>query len=202
MTLISPQQITAVILAGGMGKRMGGLDKGQVKLNGQPLIDYIIAAIRPQVAAILINANRNQDLYSRFGYPVLSDQLQDYQGPLAGFTVGMHAATTSYIVTIPCDGPFVAPDLVARLLSALNSQTAALAVAHDGARIQPVYALIPVSLRNSLDDFLASGQRKIECWYTEHKIALADFSDLPQAFTNINSPADRKRLERNLATRP
>ena len=195
MTVINSQDVTAVILAGGMGKRMGGLDKGQVTLNGQPLIKYIIEAIRPQVGTVLINANRNHDLYSRFGYPVLSDQLQDYQGPLAGFAVGMQTATTSHIVTVPCDGPFLAPVLVNRLLNALLSDTADLSVAHDGTRLQPMHALIPVNLRHSLDDFLARGERKISCWYAEHKIALADFSDLPQTFININTPEDQHRLE-------
>lgn len=195
MTPISANNITAVILAGGMGKRMGGQDKGQVKLNGKPLIEYVIEAIRPQVENILINANRNHEAYARYGYPVLSDQLQDYQGPLAGFAAGMRAASTSHIVTVPCDGPLLAPDLVARLLHALLRDNADLAVAHDGERLQPVYALIPVRLLPSLDNFMAGGQRKIDRWYVEHVMALADFADAPQTFLNINTPEDRYRLE-------
>ena len=195
MTTITSKQVTAVILAGGMGRRMGGQDKGQVKLNDQPLIEYVIEAIRPQVATILINANRHHDFYAQYGYPVLNDQLQDYQGPLAGFSAGMHAATTSHIVTVPCDGPLLAPDLVERLITALHNNNAELAVAHDGQRLQPVYALIPVSLLTSLDAFLASGERKIDRWYTQHKMARADFSDAAQTFLNVNTPEDRQRLE-------
>lgn len=195
MISLSHNNITAVILAGGMGKRMGGQDKGQVNLNGRPLIEYVIEAIQPQVVNILINANRNFDAYARYGYPVLRDQLADYQGPLAGFAAGMRAAGTSHIVTVPCDGPQLAPDLVTRLIHAMQIDNADLAVAHDGERLQPVYALIPTRLLASLDEFLASGQRKIDRWYAEHTMALADFSDTPQTFLNINTPEDRHRLE-------
>jgi molybdenum cofactor guanylyltransferase len=195
MTAISANQVTGVILAGGMGRRMGGQDKGQIKLNDQPLIEYVIEAIRPQVATILINANRHHEFYAQYGYPVLSDQLEDYQGPLAGFSSGMHAAATAYIVTVPCDGPLLAPDLVKRLIAALQEKKADLAVAHDGQRLQPVYALIPVNLVTSLDAFLASGQRKIDRWYVQHAMAIADFSDIAQTFLNVNTPEDRQRLE-------
>ena len=190
-----PQDVTAVILAGGMGRRMGGQDKGQIKINDRTLIQYVIEAIRPQVNTILINANRNHDLYSQFGYPVLSDQLADFQGPLAGFSAGMQAATTSHIVTVPCDGPMLAPDLVKRLQQALRETDATIAVAHDGHRLQPVYALLPVDLLTSLTIFLENGQRKIDQWYAEHTMALADFSDTPHTFVNINTPDDRHRLE-------
>jgi molybdopterin-guanine dinucleotide biosynthesis protein A len=195
MTTINSQQVTALILAGGMGKRMGGQDKGQVQFLDQPLIHYVIEAIRPQVATILISANRNQELYAKFGYPVIRDLLQDYQGPLAGFSAGLRTATTSHIVTLPCDGPLLPADLVVRLISALNTTQAEISVAHDGTRLQPVYAVIPVRLLNSLEKFLASGQRKIDFWYAEHTTALADFSDVPQTFFNINTPDDRLQLE-------
>ena len=196
MKSITPDQVTAVILAGGMGRRMGGKDKGQVNLNGQPLIEFVLTAIQPQVKTIIINANRNQENYARYGYPVLSDQLQDYQGPLAGFAAGLQAANTHYIVTVPCDGPMLSPDLVTRLLRALNQDEAELAVAHDGQRLQPVYALIPVTLLGSLDVFLNSGQRKIDRWYAQHHMALADFSNTPDTFFNINTPEDRHHLEK------
>ena len=188
-------QVTAVILAGGMGKRMGGQDKGQLELHGHPLIEFVLDAIRPQVAGIVINANRNQQDYALYDYPVISDHLQGYQGPLAGFAAGLHAATTEYIVTLPCDGPQLAPDLVRRLMDALQRDAAEIAVAHDGARMQPVYALIPRRLLPSLEQFLASGDRKIDRWYAQHTIALADFSDEPETFININTPDDRLRLQ-------
>lgn len=195
MTNLTSNEITAVILAGGMGRRMGGLDKGQIQLNHKPLVEWVLDAIRPQVKTILINANRNHEAYARYGFPVLSDQLADYQGPLAGFAAGLQAASTPYIVTVPCDGPVLPPDLVFRLLHALQNKQAEIAVAHDGKRLQPVYALLPVRLLPSLNAFLERGERKIDLWYSQHSMALADFSDSPSTFLNINTPADRQQLE-------
>lgn len=189
-------QISAVILAGGMGRRMGGQDKGQLILNGRPLIEYVLEAIQPQVKTILINANRHQAEYARYGYPVVPDLLQGYQGPLAGFASGMRVATTPYIVTMPCDGPFSAPDLVVRLATALQNLHADIAVAHDGKRLQPVYALLPTRLLSSLEDFLAAGERKIDRWYAQHNMALADFSDAVNTFRNINTPQDQQRIQK------
>lgn len=195
MTNHTHPRVTALILAGGMGRRMGGRDKGRLEFHGQPLIEFILEAIRPQVNTILINANRHQTDYARYGYPIVSDRLEGYQGPLAGFAVGLDASTTPYIVTLPCDGPLVAPDLVARLLSAIERDDADLAVAHDGERLQPVYALLPGRLLPGLENFLAGGDRKIDRWYAQHRMALADFSDTPQMFMNINTPDDRRRLQ-------
>jgi molybdenum cofactor guanylyltransferase len=198
MHTLTQAQVTAVILAGGMGKRMGGQDKGQLEFNGQPLIEFILDAIRPQVATVLINANRHQQEYALYDYPVISDDLQGYQGPLAGFAAGLNTANTEYIVTVPCDSPIIAPDLVARLISALLRDAAEIAVAHDGQRLQPVYALIPKRLLPGLQQYLARGDRKIDLWYAQHKIALADFSDEPRTFMNINTPDDRQRLEQEV----
>ena len=195
MKPISQQQVSAVILAGGMGRRMGGQDKGQLELNGRPLIEHVLETIQPQVKTILINANRHQVEYARYGYPVVPDLLQGYQGPLAGFATGMRAATTPYIVTLPCDGPFSPPDLVARLAAALEKEHADIAVAHDGERLQPVYALLPISLSASLESFLATGERKIDLWYAQHKIARVDFSDVAKTFRNINTPQDQHLLQ-------
>jgi len=192
---INSQQISAVILAGGMGRRMGGMDKGQLILNGRPLIEYVLRAIEPQVKTILINANRHQAEYARYGYPVVPDELKGYQGPLAGFASGMRAASTPYIVTLPCDGPFSSPDLVARLATALQNMHADLAVAHDGERLQPVYALLPTKLLASLEEFLASGERKIDRWYAQHNMAFADFSDAVKTFRNINTPEDQQHIQ-------
>lgn len=185
--------ITGVILAGGQGSRMGGVDKGLLELQGRPLIEYLLAALQPQVAAILINANRNRERYQQYLYPVISDELLDYQGPLAGVAAALQAANTDYVLTVPCDGPELAADTVIRLLTALQAQQAELAVAHDGERLQPVHALIPVSLLPSLQNFLASGNRKVELWYQQHRMAQADFSDCRRMFRNINT------LEQQLA---
>ncbi len=189
------EQITAVILAGGRGRRMGGVDKGLVEFNGRPLIQHVIEAITPQVHTLMINANRNLVRYQTFGYPVIADSLNDYQGPLAGFLAAMEMARTPYIVTVPCDGPLLAADLVERLVQARERDSAEIAVAHDGQRMQPVYALIPVSLKQSLQHYLDGGDRKIDLWYALHRVALADFSDLPATFVNINTEEERDRLQ-------
>lgn len=186
--------ITAVILAGGRGSRMGGLDKGLVDFKGRPLISHVIDAIAGQVEALLINANRNLERYGEFGYPVVSDSLGEYQGPLAGLLAAMRVARTRDIVTLPCDGPLIRDDLVERLLQARRRDRAEIAVAHDGQRLQPVYALIPVALRESLQVYLDGGDRKIDLWYTRHSMALADFSDMPMSFVNINTAEERERL--------
>ena len=174
---------------------MDGEDKGLVELANRPLIEYVIDAIKPQVETIILNANRNQEQYSRYGYPVISDTLLGYQGPLAGFISAMKNSTTSHIVTLPCDGPFLPGDLVARLISTLTRDNAEIAVAHDGDRMQPVYSLIPTALTYSLNAFLDSGDRKIDLWYKQHQVALADFSDCPETFRNINTAEQRDRLQ-------
>ena len=195
--IVQPAEITAVILAGGRGRRMGGKDKGLVDLNGAPLIEYTLSAVSPQVGRLVINANRNIEEYQRYGFPVVSDTMADYQGPLAGFASAMAAAETEYIVTIPCDSPLLPDDLVQRLVQALNREDAELAVAHDGHRLQPVFALIQVSLLPSLLQFLQRGDRKIDLWYAQHKMAKADFSDIPETFLNINTPADQQQLQQH-----
>jgi molybdenum cofactor guanylyltransferase len=193
--MLSKHNVTAVILAGGKGTRMDDIDKGLAELASRPLIEYVIDAIKPQVETIILNANRNAEQYSRYGYPVVSDALADYQGPLAGIISAMKHSTTSHIVTLPCDGPFLPGDLVERLISSLTDNNAEIAVAHDGVRMQPVYSLIPVTLSNSLGRFLDSGERKVQLWYKQHRVALADFSDCPEAFRNINTSAQLDRLQ-------
>ncbi|MCU7943613.1 MAG: molybdenum cofactor guanylyltransferase [Candidatus Thiodiazotropha sp. (ex Cardiolucina cf. quadrata)] len=191
--------VTAVILAGGRGRRMGGEDKGLIELNGRPLVQHVISAIQPQVATILINANRNQERYAAFGYPVIADSLLDYQGPLAGFIAALQAVETEDMLTLPCDGPLVPPDLVERLYEARQSAGADIAVAHDGDRLQPVYALIPKRLADSLQRYLDRGDRKIDLWYEEHRIAHADFSDIPRTFINVNTLQERDNLQGSAA---
>ena len=197
---ISLDEVTAVILAGGRGRRMGGLDKGLVNLEKRPLIAHVLNAIAPQAGSVLINANRNAEKYREFGYRIVSDTLDDYQGPLAGFVSAMAVASTPYIVTLPCDGPLVPTDYVQRMINALEMSENEIAVAHDGDRIQPVYALLPVGLMSDLEAFLAEGDRKIDLWYSRHHVALADFSDCPEAFRNINTPGERDQLQRERAT--
>lgn len=187
---INSDQVTAVILAGGRGSRLGGQDKGLVKFEDKPLIEHVLERIEPQVGSVIINANRNNDAYSAYGHPVISDEMSDFQGPLAGFIIAMKEATTDFILTLPCDGPTPPLDLASRMLSELNKASSnvsnTISVAHDGERMQPVHALIPVSLMDSLNTFLENGDRKIDLWYAKHDVVLVDFSDSPDAFFNIN----------------
>jgi molybdenum cofactor guanylyltransferase len=191
---------TGVILAGGQARRMGGVDKGLVELAGRPLLSWILEGLEPQVDRILINANRNQDRYAQFGHPVVEDAYGHFEGPLAGFAASMRYAGNGRILTLPCDSPSPPADLAGRLADALKSRNAELAVAHDGGRLQPVYALIPVKLLESLQEFLEAGDRKIDRWYAHHRMATADFSYCPDAFLNLNRPEDMERIQAIVAT--
>lgn len=175
---------------------MGGQDKGLVPFAGRPLVEWVIEALAPQVQRLVINANRNLERYAAYGCAVFADEIAGFQGPLAGFAGAMAAVNTPWILTLPCDGPFPPPDLAERLSAAVIREGAELAVARDGERVQPVYALIPVFLATSLTAYLATGERRIGQWYAAHRTALVDFSDRPGCFANINSAEDSQLLER------
>lgn len=193
--MITKQDISAVILAGGKGRRLGGQDKGLVPYKGRPLVEHVLERIKPQVETIVLNVNRNHAAYGAYGYSVIGDDLLNYQGPLAGFATAMRCVATPYIITLPCDGPLISHDLVMRLMASLQAYPDAIAVGHDGKRLQPVYALIPVNLLISLRQFLASGQRKVGDWYDQHHTILTDFSDIPHIFANINTEIQRLNME-------
>jgi molybdopterin-guanine dinucleotide biosynthesis protein A len=196
MKKITTDDVSVVILAGGKGRRMGGQDKGLVEYQGRPLVQHVLEKISPQASHIAINANRNHPAYRQFGYPVIADTLDDFQGPLAGFLAALSAVQTDYILTLPCDGPLVAQDYVHKMIDACNAELAGgkrcdIAVATDGAQLQPVYALIATSLKASLVDFLQSDERKILRWFQQHPHIQVEFAD-DKMFTNINT---REELE-------
>lgn len=194
--MINKSDITAIILAGGKGRRLGGQDKGLVEFQDKPLIQHVLDKITPQVDSVMINANRNQDSYSQFGFDIISDELSDFQGPLAGFAIAMQSCNTSHIITMPCDGPHLPDDYVSRLINASldkNTNENAVIVAHDGERLQPVHALIPITLIESLISFLESGDRKIDRWYAQNTMLTADFSDKPEVFFNVNTEEQRQQ---------
>lgn len=188
--------ITGVILAGGQGSRMGGVDKGLLEVNGQVVIEQILQVLKPQVANILINANRNIERYQSYGYPVIQDELLGFQGPLAGIAVALQKASTEYVLILPCDSPTLAPDIAQHLLQTLQNEAAEIAVAHDGERLQPIHAVISRHLLPSLLEFLEQGERKVDLWYAKHKMAVADFSNCRTMFFNMNTPADKVALEK------
>ena len=186
--------ITAVVLAGGMGRRFQGQDKGFIEYRGKPLIELLIDKLSAQQVTIAINANRNVERYAGYGYPVFSDQLENYQGPLAGFATAMAEVGTDYILTLPCDGPLLVDDYVARFVSAANQLHSPILVADDGERLQPVHAMIRCDLLENLQQFLDSGERKIDRWYALHDYQRVDFSDAPECFRNINNLQDLEQL--------
>lgn len=193
------QDITGVVLAGGRARRMGGEDKGLVEVDGEAMVVHALRGLAPQVGALLINANRNQERYHALGgCDVVADAHTDYAGPLAGMASAMRHAATRYILTVPCDSPLLAADLGERLFGALAAEDAEISVAYDGIRMQPVFALLDCALARSIADYLASGGRKIDAWYAERRLALADFADSPDMFLNINTPEDRDTLEKRL----
>jgi molybdenum cofactor guanylyltransferase len=194
---INKTDITAVILAGGQGRRMGGLDKGLLEFDGRLMIEILIECLKGQQLDILINANRNQATYESYGYPVIGDELEDYQGPLAGFASAMATVTSRYILTLPCDSPMLALNFVDRFIETQDRTGSPICVAHDGERLQPVYALIDTRLLDDLKLFLDSGERKIDRWYAQHNYAQVDFSDDTVMFQNINTPEDQQRMQQS-----
>jgi molybdenum cofactor guanylyltransferase len=190
--------ITAVILAGGEGRRMGGEDKGLVHLAGCSMVEHVLARIAPQVGRVIINANRNRSSYARLGHPVFSDELNDFQGPLAGVATALAQIDTPLLLTLPCDSPTPPADLAQRLYRALQERQADAAVAHDGQRMHPVFALLRRELLASLSDYLLAGDRKMELWLARNRYITVDFSDEADAFANVNSPEDHAEQEKRL----
>ena len=187
--------VTGVILAGGQGSRMGGVDKGLQPFRGKPMVAHAVERLAPQVDELLINANRNPGAYAQFGHRVIADEIAGFAGPLAGFERGLAHAQGELVVTVPCDSPFLPVDLVARLRAALDSRGADLAVAKTGEQAHPVFCLMRRTVLPSLQRFLGSGQRKIDRWYSELRIEEVAFDDEADAFLNINTREELASLE-------
>ena len=185
--VITAPDITGIVLAGGQGRRMGGVDKGWVELAGQPMIAHVLARLRPQVGALLINANQNLERYGRLGVPVVPDVVGGFAGPLAGLHAGMTRATHAYVVTVPCDSPFLPPDLVRRLAVGLEDTGAELAVAKTSDQPHPVFCLVRRRVLPHLAAFLEAGGRKIDAWYATLAVTEVAFDDEAEAFRNINT---------------
>ena len=205
--MIDTQNITGLILAGGRGSRMGGVDKGLQNFNGIPMALHTMMRLHMQVGHVIINANRNLAAYESFGASVWPDVLDDYAGPLAGFLTGLERCETPYLVTVPCDTPLFPLDLVERLALALERDQAEIAMAaapetgRDGkvsVRPQPVFCLLRVALLESLVTFTHGGGRKIDAWTAQHKTVMVPFDqpgDHPLAFGNANTLAELQQLE-------
>ena len=182
--------ITGVILAGGLGRRMGGVDKGLQLLDGKAMVRHVAERLAPQVGQLLINANRSQNEYGALGYPVIGDLIPNFAGPLAGLHAALSVATTPLVVTAPCDSPYIPEDLVTRLHQALLASDAPLAVATADGRLHPVFCLCQTTLLPALTHYLESGGRKLAQWCDEMGAVEVDFSDQAYAFRNFNTLAD------------
>lgn len=193
------EQITGLVLAGGRGSRMGGVDKGLQPLDGLPLALHALQLLTPQVGGTAINANRHLVQYAAFGVPVWPDVLPDYPGPLAGLITGLRHCPTPWLISVPCDCPRFPADLVQRLVDALVRDGAELAVAatREGAdvRLQPVFMLLPTTLADDLDAQVRDGERKVARWLARHRVATAVFDD-GDAFANANTAEELAQFSR------
>ena len=179
---------------------MGGEDKGLVEVAGKPMVAHTVDVLRMQTAEVIVNANRNADAYRAVtGCRVIADTVGGFAGPLAGMASALEASATRLLLTAPCDSPLVTGELGPRLHAALARNDAEIAVAHDGERMQPVFALLARELLPDLLAFLGTGERKIDMWYATRHTVTADFSDALDTFLNVNTPLERDRLERRLA---
>ena len=197
--MISPEQITGLLLAGGRAQRMGGIDKGLIPFLGKPLIESAIHRLGSQVGPILINANRNITQYATYGYPVITDEMPDFSGPLAGFAAGLKVCKTPYLLTAPCDSPLLPTDLSIKLAVEMMRGDFQLVYAsskevNDKVWAQPVFCLMRADLQASLESFLQKGDLKIDRWFKELDSSTVVFEDA-QVFANVNTPEELKRLE-------
>jgi len=196
MTPIDKQQITGLILAGGKGTRMGSVDKGLQEFRGKPMVKHVLQRLRPQVSKLIINANRHLDVYEAFGVPVYPDEFSGFAGPLAGLHAGLSHCETPFLVTAPCDSPFLPMDLVDKLSLALTAAQADIAFAVTGEDVtqqsHPVFCLLSTHLKDKLADYLGKGGRKMDAWFSMCQQVDVRFSDAA-AFTNINTREELKK---------
>jgi molybdopterin-guanine dinucleotide biosynthesis protein A len=179
--------VTGLILAGGKGSRMGGVDKGLQAFRGKRLVDHVYERLAPQVGGVIINANQNQEAYRTFGVRVVSDAIGGFAGPLAGMHAGLSISKRPFLASVPCDSPFLPEDLVARLHARIDETGAELAVAKTGDQPHPVFSLMRRGVLDHLSDFLKDGGRKIDAWYASLNVVEVAFDDEAQAFSNINT---------------
>jgi molybdenum cofactor guanylyltransferase len=188
-------KVTGVILAGGLARRMKGQDKGLVNFKSKPLVSYAVAAMSAVADQTIINANRNIPEYQKFGLPVISDQTDNFDGPLAGVLSAMSFAKIGILLIMPCDSPLISAHHLQKLLTTLANHNADVAVAFDGQRLHPVFLAIKTALKSSLEAYLQSGQRKMETWLIQQNTVRADFSQEPDIFLNINTFDELSALE-------
>ena len=191
------QQVTGLILAGGEARRFGGQDKGLADYRGRAMLWSAIELHQALLDKIIINANRNLELYSEFGYPVMPDPDRDFKGPLAGMLAGLQYADTELVYVTPCDMPKLSIDVLARMYDALGTSSADLAVASVAKRMEPVVLLMKKDMANSIRCYLDDSGRRTGNWVMQQNIELVTFDDHPEWFVNINTPEDKRDVEKH-----
>ena len=190
-------KVTGVVLAGGLARRMNKQDKGLILYRNKPLVTYALKALSSVAEKVYINANRNLNEYNQFDYEVISDRTDSFDGPLAGILSTMSQALTEILLVIPCDSPLIKAEHLEKLLIAINKEEIEIAVAYDGQRIQPVFLALKTSLKNSLNNYLLEGNRKIDIWLQQHQLTQVDFSENAEIFLNINTMSELDALEKS-----
>ena len=194
------KEISLLILAGGKGSRMGGLDKGLMDIAGKPAIEHLLERFYTHPGPLMISANRNLERYAGYGYPVLEDTSNGFPGPLAGILSGLQAAPGRYLLTMPVDAPLVQHDYPVRMAAAFTDCDCRACVASLNQRIEPVFCLLDTLLAPALQDYLARGLRPVNGWLAEIGAVPVDFSDAPQQFLNLNIEQDKEKLRAHLAS--
>lgn len=190
-------KVAGVILAGGRARRMAHRDKGLVEFRGRPLVSYANEVLSAVAGRTVISANRNFDLYRQFGIEIVADQSPGFDGPLAGILAAMAFVEADILLVVPCDSPLIKEEHLRRLLMARDAVDADAAIAFDGKRLHPVFLALKTTLIKNLQDYLNSGQRKVEDWLKQNHTVLVDFSDMPEIFININTLSELSELEGN-----
>jgi len=195
----STPSVGAVVLAGGKARRMGGQDKGLVTLQNRPMVTWAVNAVSPVANAVVVNANRNEAAYRATGLDVITDVVGDFPGPLAGLLSACEYFDTEWVLMVPCDSPFITSELIEALVRATVGSSLPIAVAHDGDRLQPVFAIVRRDRRDALRAYLERGERKIDLWYEEEGYQRVDCSAFEAMFDNINTPEELQGAEARLA---
>ncbi len=190
-------KVTGIVLAGGLARRMNKQDKGLIIYHNKPMAAYAVEAMSKVADTVFINANRNQQEYAQFGYKVIADQTDTFDGPLAGVLSGMLNAKTNIVCVMPCDSPLIKAEHLQRLLTTLTENKVDIAVAFDGERMHPVFLALKIALKDSLEKYLSAGHRKIDIWLQQHQLIKVDFSQNAEVFLNINTLDELEALEKN-----
>ena len=192
--------ITAVILAGGKGSRMGNHDKGLIKLANKPLIKYVIDSIQGQVGRIIISANRNINEYQKLGLPVICDEKTEFNGPLSGIYEALKICTTKYLLVLPCDCPFIEVDIIEKLYKSAEENNSDVVLIYDGQFLQPLFSLISKNALTSLEQCIAAKNFKAKQWMTDQKHSIIE-DNRPTLFFNINNENDLENAEKLILSR-